>query len=129
MALLYAARALDKLNAANEDQRVGIDIVRRALQSPVRQIVENAGVEGAVVAGKLLESKDTNLGFDAQKETYTDMIKAGIVDPTKVVRNALQAAASIGGLLITTEVMIATKADGRQALDVSPPDMGGMGMM
>jgi chaperonin GroEL len=129
-ALLYAVRALDKLKGANDDQRVGIDIIRRALEAPVRQIVENAGVDGAVVAAKLLEGTNVNMGFDAQKEAYTDMIKAGIVDPTKVVRNALQSAASIGGLLITTEVMVGEKPNGRSALDVSPDmDMGGMGGM
>jgi len=107
VALLYAGRALTQLKPANEDQRVGIDIVRRALQSPVRKIVDNAGLEGSVVVGKLLEGDDVNWGFDAQTETYCDMIKAGIIDPTKVVRTALQDAASIASLLITTEAMVA----------------------
>ncbi|MCP4204317.1 MAG: chaperonin GroEL, partial [bacterium] len=102
VALLYATTALDKLQSENDDQRVGVDIVKRALQAPVRQIVENAGVDGAVVAGKLLEQKDKNYGYDAQGERYTDMVKAGIIDPAKVVRTALQDAASIAGLLITT---------------------------
>jgi chaperonin GroEL len=106
-ALIYAAHALDGLVPANEDQKVGIDIVRRALQAPVRQIAENAGHDGAVVAGKLLESTDRNWGFDAQSGHYVDMIKAGIIDPTKVVRTALQDASSVAGLLITTEAMIA----------------------
>jgi chaperonin GroEL len=106
-ALIYAAHALDGLAPANEDQKVGIDIVRRALQAPVRQIAENAGHDGAVVAGKLLESKDRNWGFDAQSGRYVDMIQAGIIDPTKVVRTALQDASSVAGLLITTEAMIA----------------------
>jgi len=110
-ALLYATRALVGLAYANEEQKVGIDIVRRALQAPVRQIAENAGSDGAVVAGKLLESTDTNFGFDAQKGEYTDMIKAGIIDPTKVVRTALQDAASVAGLLITTEALIAEKPE------------------
>jgi chaperonin GroEL len=106
-ALIYAAHALDGLTPANEDQKVGIDIVRRALQAPVRQIAENAGHDGAVVAGKLLESTDRNWGFDAQSGKYVDMIQAGIIDPTKVVRTALQDASSVAGLLITTEAMIA----------------------
>ena len=106
-ALIYAVRALDALSPANEDQKVGIDIVRRALQAPVRQIAENAGHDGAVVAGKLLESKNANWGFDAQAGIYVDMIQAGIIDPTKVVRTALQDAASVAGLLITTEAMVA----------------------
>jgi chaperonin GroEL len=106
-ALIYAAKALDALAPANDDQKVGIDIVRRALQAPVRQIAENAGHDGAVIAGKLLESSDRNWGFDAQSGSYVDMIQAGIIDPTKVVRTALQDAASVAGLLITTEAMIA----------------------
>ena len=91
VALLYAGKALDKLTPANQDQKVGIDIIRKATQAPIRQIVENAGLDGAVVAGKLLESEDTNYGFNAQNGEYTDMVKAGIIDPTKVVRTALQA--------------------------------------
>ena len=106
-ALLYATKALDKLEPANQDQKVGIDIIRRALQAPIRQIAENAGVDGALVVGKLLESKDTNFGYNAQKGEYVDMIKAGIIDPTKVVRTALQDAASVAGLVVTTEAMVA----------------------
>src|SRR5438045_7338192 len=94
-ALLYAAKALDKLTPANPDQKVGIDIVRKALQWPARQIAENSGADGSIVVGKLLDSKDVNYGYDAQKGEFTDMIKAGILDPTKVVRHALQATASI----------------------------------
>ena len=105
-ALLYAGRVLDDLKPENQDQKVGIDIIRKATQAPIRQIVENAGLDGAVVAGKLLESKDTNFGFNAQSGEYTDMVKAGIIDPTEVVRTALQDAASVGGLLITTEAMV-----------------------
>jgi chaperonin GroEL len=107
VALLYAAKALDKLQPANDDQRVGIDIVRRALQMPVRQIAENAGTDGSIVIGKLTEKVDPNRGYDAQAEQYVDMFKAGIIDPTKVVRTALQDAASIAGLLVTTEAMVA----------------------
>jgi chaperonin GroEL len=125
-ALLYAIRALKNLKGANDDQRVGVDIVRRALQTPLRQIVENAGEDGAVVAGKLLDQNETTRGFDAQKGEYTNMIKAGIIDPTKVVRTALQDAASVAGLLITTEAMVAEKPEKKD--HPSPaPDMGGMG--
>ncbi len=106
VALLYSIKALDKLTPANQDQKVGIDIIRKAAEAPIRQIAENAGVDGAVVAGKLLESTDTNFGYNAQTGEYTDMVKAGIIDPTKVVRTALQDAASVGGLLITTEAMV-----------------------
>ena len=108
-ALLYTAKGLAKLGADNDDQKVGIDIVRRAVQTPARQIAENAGADGAVVAGKLLEQRDVNWGFDAQAEEYKDLVKAGIIDPTKVVRTALQDAASVAGLLITTEAMVAEK--------------------
>ncbi len=105
-ALLYATKALEKVKPANQDQHVGVDIIRRALQAPIRQIAENAGVDGAVVAGKLLESTDYNYGYNAATGEYTDLIKAGIVDPTKVVRTALQDAASVASLLITTEAMV-----------------------
>ncbi len=108
-ALLYATRALDRLKLGDADQQMGVDIVRRAIQTPARQIAENAGVDGAVVVGKLLEQKDTNHGFDAQEEVYKDLVKAGIVDPTKVVRTALQDAASVAGVLVTTEAMVAEK--------------------
>ncbi len=125
-ALLYAAGALNKVKAANDDQQVGVDIVRRSLQAPLRQIVENAGADGAVVAGKLLDGQDANRGFDAQNEKYVDMFKAGIVDPTKVVRAALQDAASVAGLLITTEVMVADVPDDDAGGAPAMPDMGGM---
>ena len=128
VALLYATRALQNLKGDNHDQDVGINIVRLALQAPVRQIAENAGVDGAVVAGKLLDQKDVNHGFDAQNEKYTDMIKAGIIDPTKVVRTALQDAASIAGLLVTTEAMIAELPEKSGSMPAMP-DMGGMGDM
>ena len=106
VALLYATKVLDKLTPANDDQKAGINIIRKAIQAPIRQIAENAGVDGAIIVGKLLESSDNNYGYNAQTGEYTDMIKAGIVDPTKVVRTALQDAASVGGLLITTEAMV-----------------------
>ena len=130
VALLRASKVLAKLEVENDDQKVGIDIVRRALQAPVRQIAENAGVEGSVVVGKLLENKDAAIGFDAQTETYTDLVKAGIIDPTKVVRTALVYAASVAGLLITTEAMVAEKPDDKSAMPGMPPGgMGGMGDM
>jgi chaperonin GroEL len=129
VALLYSIHALDGIKFGNEEQKVGIDIVRRALQAPVRQIAENAGSDGAVVAGKLVESKDVNWGFDAQKGEYTDMIKAGIIDPTKVVRTALQDAASVAGLLITTEAMIAEKPKKDAGPAMPGGGMGGMGDM
>ena len=127
-ALLYASRVLDKLTPSNNDQKVGIDIVRRALQAPVRQIAENSGTDGSIIVGKLLESKSTSYGYDAQKGEFTDMIKAGIIDPTKVVRHALQDAASIAGLLITTEAMVAEKPEPKSA-PMMPPGGGGMGGM
>jgi len=127
-ALLGSIKALAKLEGANNDQNVGISIIRRALEAPVRQIAENAGTDGAVVAGKLLESKDPDFGFDAQNGVYTDLVKAGIIDPVKVVRSALQDAASIAGLLITTEAMIADKPEDKSSMPAMP-DMGGMGGM
>jgi chaperonin GroEL len=113
--LLYAARAIQALKSGNGDQQVGIDIVRRALQAPVRQIAENSGTDGSIVVGKLQDSTDMNFGYDAQKNVFTDLVKAGIIDPVKVVRIALQDAASIAGLLITTEAMIAVKPEGAAA--------------
>ena len=107
--LLYASKRLGRLNPENDDQKVGIDIVRRALQAPARQIFVNAGEDGSIIVGKLLEKGEANHGFDARSGTYVDMVKAGIIDPTKVVRLALQGAASIAGLLVTTEAMVAEK--------------------
>jgi chaperonin GroEL len=127
-ALLYATRALAKLTTDNDDQRVGVDIVRRAIQEPARQIAENSGESGAVVVGKLLEGKSLTLGFNAQTGVYEDLVKAGIIDPTKVVRTALQDAASVAGLLITTEAMIAEKPEEKGGMPAMP-DMGGMGGM
>jgi chaperonin GroEL len=128
VALLYAIKALDKITPANPDQKVGIDIVRKALQSPARQIAENSGTDGSIVVGKLLESTDTNYGFDAQKGEFTNLVQAGIIDPTKVVRHALQDAASVAGLLITTEAMVAEKPEPKPAMPAMPPG-GGMGGM
>jgi chaperonin GroEL len=111
VALLYASRALGQLNPENDDQKVGIDIVRRALVAPTRQIAENAGADGSMVVGKLFDQDDPDFGFDAQSGEYRDLVKAGVVDPTKVVRTALQEAASVAGLLITTEAMVAEKPE------------------
>jgi chaperonin GroEL len=127
--LLYALRALDKLRVSNDDQKVGVEIVRRALQAPVRQIAENAGFDGAVVAGKMLDQKDATFGFDAQKGDYVDMIKSGIIDPVKVVRTALQDAASVAGLLVTTEAMVAEKPEKKAPMGMPPGADGGMGGM
>jgi chaperonin GroEL len=129
VALLYAVKALANLKPANDDQKVGIDIVRRALSYPARLIAENAGSDGSVVIGKLLESKNTNYGFDAQKGEYTDMVKAGIIDPTKVVRCALQDAASVAGLLVTTEAMVADRPEKKAAAAPGGHGHGGMGDM
>lgn len=126
VALLQAYKSLESLEPQNDEQRVGIDIIRRALQAPARQIAVNAGVDGSIVIGKLLDSKDINFGYNAQTGEYTDLVKAGIVDPTKVVRIALQDAASIAGLLITTEAMVAEKPEKKEA---SMPNMDGMGGM
>jgi len=130
VALIQAGNALDKLKGANSDQNAGIGIVKRALEAPLRQIAENAGVDGAVVAGKVRESSDKSFGFNAQTEEYGDMFKFGVIDPTKVVRTALEDAASIAGLLITTEAMVADKpAPAAPAGGGGMPDMGGMGGM
>jgi chaperonin GroEL len=128
--LLRAIKALDKLKTENDDQRVGVDIVRRALSWPARQIAINSGADGSVVVGKILEAADYNFGFDAQEGAYKDLMKAGIIDPTKVVRHALQDAASVAGLLVTTEAMVAEKPE-KKAPAGGPPgggmgDMGGM---
>jgi chaperonin GroEL len=108
---LYASKILAGLNPVNNDQRVGIEIVRKAIQSPVRQIAENSGVEGSIVVGKLTDTGDPNFGFDAQTGEYKDMVAAGIINPTEVVRIALQDAASIAGLLMTTEAMVGDKPE------------------
>ncbi|MCA3262991.1 MAG: chaperonin GroEL [Telmatospirillum sp.] len=124
-ALLYATRVLEGIKTANHDQQVGIEIVRKALQAPARQIAENAGADGSLIVGKLLEGKSTSQGFNAQSGEYVDMIKDGIIDPTKVVRLALQDAASVAGLLITTEAMVAEAPKPEKA--PAMPAGGGMG--
>ena len=127
VALVQAGKVLADLKGANSDQDVGISIIRKALEAPLRQIAENSGVDGSVVAGKIRESNDKSFGFNAQTEEYGDMFKFGVIDPAKVVRTALQDAASVAGLLITTEAMVADKPskDGGGGM----PDMGGMGGM
>ncbi len=129
VSLMVAAKSLEKAKGANADQDAGINIVRRALEAPLRQIAENAGVDGAVVAGKIRESKNDTYGFNAQTEEYGDMFKFGVIDPAKVVRTALEDAASIAGLLVTTEAMVGDKPEPKGAAAPPMPDMGGMGGM
>src|SRR5882757_2316374 len=129
VALLYAARALDKLTPANPDQKVGIDIVRKALRSPARQIAENAGADGSIIVGRLTDKNDPNYGYDAQAGEYKDMVAAGIIDPTKVVRVALQDAASVAGLLITTEAMVTDRPEPKAGAGMSHDHSHGMGGM
>jgi chaperonin GroEL len=126
-ALLYAAKALDGLKGDNDDQTRGIDIIRKALQSPIRQIAQNAGHDGAVVAGKLIDGADQTMGFNAQTEVYENLVQAGVIDPTKVVRCALQDAASVAGLLITTEAAVAEIPEDKPAMPMGAG--GGMGGM
>jgi chaperonin GroEL len=124
VALLRALNSVKSIKTQNDDQKTGVEIVRKAIAAPARQIVDNAGGDGAVVIGKLLESKDYAWGYNAQTGEYGDLVKAGIIDPTKVVRTAIQDAASIAGLLITTEAMIAETPK----KDAPMPPMGGGGM-
>ncbi|WP_299024867.1 chaperonin GroEL [uncultured Sulfitobacter sp.] len=128
VALIQGGKSLDGLKGANSDQDVGIGIVRRAIEAPLRQIAENSGVDGSVVAGKIRESDDVTFGFNAQTEEYGDMFKFGVIDPAKVVRTALQDAASVAGLLITTEAMVADRP-AKEGAGGGMPDMGGMGGM
>ncbi|XAT56214.1 chaperonin GroEL [Rhodobacteraceae bacterium IMCC1335] len=127
VALVHAGKVLEGLKGDNADQAAGIAIIRKALQAPLRQIAENAGVDGSVVAGKIVENTSKTFGYDAQSEQYGDMLKAGVIDPTKVVRIALEYAASVAGLLITTEAMVADKPTAANSSGM--PDMGGMGGM
>ena len=130
VALARASLILSKMKADNDDQRFGIEIVRKAIQTPLRQIAENAGEDGAVIAGKTLEKDEYNYGFDAQTGEFKDLVKAGIIDPTKVVRTALQDAASVAGLLVTTEAMVAEKPEKKGPRDAAGWwRMGGMGGM
>jgi chaperonin GroEL len=129
VALLRATKTLEGLKVDNDDQRIGINIVRKAIQAPARQIVQNAGDDGSVVVGKILEHAKYSYGYNAQTGTYGDLVSEGVIDPTKVVRCALQDAASIAGLLITTEAMVAERP--KEAAPPMPPGggMGGMGGM
>ncbi len=120
-ALLYAVSALDRINAETDARKVGLDIVRKATQVPVGQIAEKAGFDGSIVVGKLVDRGDPNVGYDAQTGEFKDMIKAGIIDPTKVVRTALQHAASVAGLLVTTEAMVAEKPEKKDGAAAAPP--------
>jgi len=129
VALVQAGKTLDGVKGANSDQDVGIAIVRKALEAPLRQIAENSGVDGSVVAGKIRESTDKAFGFNAQTEEYGDMFKFGVIDPAKVVRTSLQYAASVAGLLITTEAMVADRPSKDGGNGGGMPDMGGMGGM
>jgi chaperonin GroEL len=129
VALVQGGKALEGLEGVNADQNAGIAIVRRAIEAPLRQIAENAGVDGAVVAGKIRESADTSFGFNAQTEEYGDLFSFGVIDPAKVTRTALEDAASVAGLLITTEAMVADKPEKPGAAPGGMPDMGGMGGM
>jgi chaperonin GroEL len=129
VALLRAKKAVGKLTNSNADVQTGINIVLKAIEAPLRQIAENAGVEGSIVVNKILENKSETYGFDAQTEEYVDMLDKGIVDPAKVVRAALQDAASISGLLVTTEAMIAELPKETPAMPATPGGGGGMGGM
>jgi chaperonin GroEL len=129
VALLRAIKAIDALNPDNDDQKIGVSIVKHALMSPAKQIANNAGVEGSVVVAKILEKTDFSYGYDANGDEYVDMIKAGIIDPTKVVRTALQDAASIAGLLLTTEAVVTEKPEPKPEQPAGGPGMGGMGGM
>jgi chaperonin GroEL len=127
IALLKASKILADVKGDNADQNAGIAIIRRALQAPIRQIAENSGVEGSIVVGKVLENEDASFGFNAQTEEYGDLVKMGVIDPAKVVRTALQDAASVAGILITTEAAVADAP--KKASGGGAPDMGGMGGM
>ena len=129
VALLQASKVLSKLKTNNDDKRVGIDIIRRTLQSPARIIASNAGTDGSIVVGKILESKNPNWGYDAQDDKYVDLMKAGIIDPVKVVRTALQDAASVAGLLVTTEAGVANKPEKKEPMPGGGMPPGGMGDM
>jgi chaperonin GroEL len=125
VALLRATEALKKVRTANDDQKTGVEIVRKAIQAPARQIALNAGEDGSIIVGKILEKDQYSFGFDAQSGEYVDMLKKGIIDPTKVVRSAIQGASSVAALLITTEAMIAEVPKKKDAMPAMPPG-GGM---
>jgi chaperonin GroEL len=128
VALVWCQKALDKAKVADEDERTGIDIVRRALEEPMRMIAQNAGAEGSIVVGRVKDSKDKNFGYNAQTDDYEDLVAAGVIDPTKVTRTALQNAASIAGLLLTTECVVVEKKE-KEKTPPMPGGGGGMGGM
>jgi chaperonin GroEL len=123
VALVRCAAALDELKLKNEDERTGVEIVKRALEEPLRQIVNNSGEEGAIVVGKIREAKDANFGYNAQSDKFEDLVKAGVIDPTKVTRTALQNAASIAALMLTTEALVSDIPEDKKA---ASPEHGGM---
>jgi chaperonin GroEL len=125
VALLWCQKALDKVKGSDDDEKIGIEIVRRSLEEPIRMIVQNAGAEGAIVVGKVKEAAKLNYGYNAQGDEYEDLVVAGVIDPTKVTRTALQNAASIAGLLLTTECVVVEKKEKEKA----PPMPGGGGGM
>ena len=125
---LWAQRALDKLKGADADEKTGVDILRKALEEPIRWIAQNAGAEGSIVVGRVKESKDKNFGYNAATGEFEDLVKAGVIDPTKVTRTALQNAASIAGLLLTTECVVVEKKEEKSSPAGGPPG-GGMGGM
>ena len=125
VALLRAQSALDKIRGT-EDEKVGVEIVRRALEEPIRMIAQNAGAEGSIVVARVKESKDKNFGYNAATDNYEDLVKAGVIDPTKVTRTALQNAASIAGLLLTTECVVVEKKEEKPAMTAPGGGMGGM---
>jgi len=126
VAYLRAIKSLEKIKLESDDEQAGLNILKRALAEPVRQIAHNSGHEGAIVVGKITDSKDVNFGFNAESEQYEDLVAAGIIDPTMVARTALENAASIAGLLLTTEALITELPEEEKAAAPAPPDMGGM---
>ncbi len=124
VALVWCQKSLDKLRGADEDEKIGIDIVRRALEEPLRMIAQNAGAEGSIVVGKVKEAAKLNFGYNAQTDEYEDLVLAGVIDPTKVTRTALQNSSSIAGLLLTTECVVVEKKEKEK----TPPMPGGGGM-
>jgi chaperonin GroEL len=126
VSLLWCQKALDKVRGADDDERIGVDIVRRALEEPIRMIAQNAGAEGAIVVGRVKESKDKSFGYNAQTDKFEDLVAAGVIDPTKVTRTALQNAASIAGLLLTTECVVVEKKEKEKAPPMPGGGMGGM---
>ena len=128
MALLRTQTVLDGMKLDREDEQIGVQILRRALEHPLRQIAENAGAEGSIVVAKIRDNENTNFGYNAQTEVYEDLVDAGVIDPTKVVRSALQNAASIAGLLLTTEAVVVEKAED-EPMPPMPGGGGGMGGM